>query len=258
MSVRRVKKILISQPEPADNKSPYYEIAEKFQVEVQFRPFIKVERVSVKEFRQQRINILDFTAIIFTSRTAVDNFFSLCEELRITVPDTMKYFCISERVALYLQKYIVYRKRKIFFSPTGKIEGLSAYLAKHAKEKFLLPVPDQHNGEITRFLDEKKINYTESVMYRTVSNDYEEGEKLDCDMIIFFSPSGVASLFKNFPDFEQGDMAIGCFGSTTAKAVREAGLRLDCQAPLPGVPSMAAALELFLKENQKKHAQTKR
>lgn len=257
MSVRRVKKILISQPQPADNKSPYYEIADKYHVEIQFRPFIKVERVSVKEFRQQRINISDFTAIIFTSRTAVDNFFSLCEELRITIPETMKYFCISERVALYLQKYIVYRKRKIFFSSTGKMEGLSNALTKHAKEKFLLPVPDQHNGEITKFLDEMKINYTESVMYRTVSNDFGEGEKLDCDMIIFFSPLGVASLFKNFPDFEQGDMAIGCFGSATAKAVRDAGLRLDCEAPLPGMPSMTAALELFLKENQKNHTQAK-
>ena len=149
-------KILISQPEPADNKSPYYEIAEKFQVEVQFRPFMKVERVSVKEFRQQRINILDFTAIIFTSRTAVDNFFSICEELRITVPDTMKYFCISERVALYLQKYIVYRKRKIFFSPTGKIEGLSAYLAKHAKENFFCLFLISITAKLLVFLTRRK------------------------------------------------------------------------------------------------------
>ncbi|MDN5297370.1 MAG: uroporphyrinogen-III synthase [Bacteroidota bacterium] len=253
MNVRKVKKILISQPKPTTDKSPYYEIAEKFHVEIHFRPFIKVERVSVKEFRQQRINIPDYTAIVFTARTAIDHFFSLCEELRITMPETMKYFCISESVALYLQKYIVYRKRKIFFSQTGKIEGLNTAITKHSKEKFLVPVPDQHNDEVTRFLEEKKIDYTESVMYRTVSNDFDKDEPFDYDMVIFFSPAGVQSLFKNFPDFKQGDIAIGCFGSTTAKAVEEAGLRLDCEAPLPGLPSMTAALENFLKENHKNH-----
>lgn len=250
MSVKKVKRILISQPKPTD-KSPYFEIAEKFNVDIQFRPFIKVERVSVKEFRQQRINILDFTGIIFTARTAVDKFFSMCEELRIVMPETMKYFCISETVALYLQKYIVYRKRKIFFSQTGKIEGLNNAFTKHSKEKFLFPVPDQHNDDVTKFLDDKKLNHTESIMYRTVSNDFAEDEKLDYDMILFFSPLGVSSLLKNFPDFKQGDMAIGCFGSATAKALEEEGFRLDCEAPLPGIPSMTAALELFLKENQK-------
>lgn len=250
MSVKKVKRILISQPKPTD-KSPYFEIAEKFNVDIQFRPFIKVERVSVKEFRQQRINILDFSGIIFTARTAVDKFFSMCEELRIVMPETMKYFCISETVALYLQKYIVYRKRKIFFSQTGKIEGLNNAFTKHSKEKFLFPVPDQHNDDVTKFLDDKKLNHTESIMYRTVSNDFAEDEKLDYDMILFFSPLGVSSLLKNFPDFKQGDMAIGCFGSATAKALEEEGLRLDCEAPLPGIPSMTAALELFLKENQK-------
>ncbi len=250
MSVKKVKRILISQPKPTD-KSPYFEIAEKFNVDIQFRPFIKVERVSVKEFRQKRINILDFSGIIFTARTAVDKFFSMCEELRIVMPETMKYFCISETVALYLQKYIVYRKRKIFFSQTGKIEGLNNAFTKHSKEKFLFPVPDQHNDDVTKFLDDKKLNHTESIMYRTVSNDFAEDEKLDYDMILFFSPLGVSSLLKNFPDFKQGDMAIGCFGSATAKALEEEGFRLDCEAPLPGIPSMTAALELFLKENQK-------
>lgn len=253
MNVRKVKKILISQPKPNGEKSPYYDIAEKFNVEMHFYPFIKVERVSLKEFRQQRINILDFTAIIFTARTAVDNFFSICEEMKITIPETMKYFCTSETVALYLQKYIVYRKRKIFFSPTGKIDGLSNAFTKHAKEKFLLPVPEEHNDEVTHFLDEKKINYTKSVMYRTVSNDFDKDEKLDYDMIIFFSPMGIHSLVTNFPDFKQGDMAIGCFGSTTAKAAEEAGLRIDCFAPQPNYPSMAAALEAFLRENHKNH-----
>lgn len=253
MSIRKVKKILISQPKPNGEKSPYYDIAEKFHVELVFRPFIKVERVSVKEFRQQRINILDFTAIIFTARTAVDNFFSLCEELRIIMPETMKYFCLSETIALYLQKYIVYRKRKIFFSQTGKIEGLNNAFTKHAKEKFLFPVPDQHHDDLTNFIDEKKIDYTKSVMYRTVSNDFEEDEKLDCDMILFFSPLGVASLQKNFPGFQQGDMAIGCFGASTAKTIEDAQLRLDCKAPTPEFSSMTAALEDFLKDNQKGH-----
>ena len=251
MSIRKVKKILVSQPKPSSEKSPYYDIAEKYHVELIFRPFIKVERVSVKEFRQQRINILDFTAVIFTSRTAVDNFFSLCEELRITIPETMKYFCLSETIALYLQKYIIYRKRKIFFSQTGKIEGLNSAFTKHAKEKFLFPVPDQHHDDLTNFIDEKKINYTKSVMYRTVSNDFEEGETLDCDMLLFFSPLGVASLQKNFVDFQQGDMAIGCFGASTAKAIEDAGLRLDCKAPTPEFSSMTAALDHFLKNNQK-------
>lgn len=254
MNARKVKKILVSQPKPNGEKSPYYDIAEKFHVDIHFRPFIRVERISAKEFRHQRINILDFTAIIFTARTAVDNFFSLCDEMRVAIPETMKYFCVSETVALYLQKYIVYRKRKIFFSQTGKIEGLNNAFTKHSKEKFLFPVPEEHSEDAFLFLDEKKLNYTKSVMYRTVSNDFEEGETLDYDMIIFFTPLGIASLFKNFPDFEQGDTAIGCFGSTTAKAVEEAGLRLDCEAPQPDLPSMTAALEAFLKENHKKHA----
>ena len=253
MNIRKIKKILISQPKPSSEKSPYYDIAEKFHVEMHFYPFIKVERVSVKEFRQQRINILDYTAIVFTARTAVDNFFSICEEMKVVIPETMKYFCTSEVVALYLQKYIVYRKRKIFFSPTGKIDGLNNAFTKHAKEKFLFPVPEEHNDEVTHFLDEKKINYIKSVMYRTVSNDFEKGVKLDYDMIVFFSPLGIQSLITNFPDFKQEDMAIGCFGTSTAKAVEEAGLRLDCEAPQPDFPSMTAALESFLRENHKNH-----
>ena len=184
----KVKKILVSQPKPTSDKSPYFEIAEKHKVEITFRPFIKVERLPLKDFRQQRIQILDFSAIVFTARTAVDNFFSLCEELRITMPESMKYFCNSETIALYLQKYIVYRKRKIFFSQTGKIEGLSNAFTKNVKEKFLLPVSEVHNDDVATFLDKKKIDYTKSIMYRTVSNDFENGEKLDYDMLIFFSP----------------------------------------------------------------------
>ncbi|GAB6012346.1 uroporphyrinogen-III synthase [Viscerimonas tarda] len=248
----KIKKILISQPKPNTEKSPYFDLAEKYGLEIDFNPFIKVEGIDAKEFRQQRINILDYTAIVFTAKVAIDHFFRLCEELRVTMPESMKYFCISEAVALYLQKYIIYRKRKIFFSATGKMAGLATPLTKHNKEKFLMPVSDVHSDELTVILDQKSINYTNSVMYRTVSNSIVQEDIEKYDMLVFFSPAGIASLFKNCPDFKQGDIAIGCFGATTAKAVHDAGLRLDCEAPLPEIPSMAAALEIFLKENQKK------
>lgn len=247
----KIKKILVSQPRPTSDKSPYFDIAEKYGVDVVFRPFIKVEGLTAKEFRQQKINISDFTAIIFTARTAIDHFFRLCEEMRITIPDTMKYFCTTESIALYLQKYTVYRKRKIFHGKTGKLDDLLPFLTKHSKEKYLYAVSDVHKDD-TNILDNHKINYTKAVMYRTVSNDFGPDEAFDYDMLIFFSPAGIASLLKNFPDFEQGDIKIGCFGSTTAQAVRDAGLRLDIEAPSPKSPSMTAALESFLKEEAEK------
>lgn len=243
-----VKRVLVSQPKPQTEKSPYFDIAEKYGVEIIFRPFIKVEGVPAKDFRAQKINILDYTAIIFTSRTAIDHFFRLCDELRVQVPETMKYFCITEAIAVYLQKYIVYRKRKIFFTGTGKMQDLMTPIIKHNKEKYLFPLSDVHNDELLKLLNEKKINYTEAIMYRTVSNDFTPEEKFDYDMLIFFSPSGIASLMKNFPEFEQKDIKIGCFGATTAQAVKDAGLRLDLQAPTPEAPSMTAALEKYLKE----------
>ena len=246
----KVKKVLVSQPKPTSEKSPYYDIAKKYGVNIEFRPFIKVEGLTSKEFRQQKISIPEFTAIIFTARTAIDHFFRLCEELRVSIPDTMKYFCVTESVALYLQKYIVYRKRKIFFGNSGKLDDLLPSLIKHSGEKFLLPVSDVHK-EQTSLLEKNNINYTKAVMYRTVSNDFGPDEKFDYDMLVFFSPSGINSLLKNFPEFEQNDIKIGCFGPTTAKAVREAGLRLDIEAPRPEAPSMTAALELFFKEQNK-------
>ena len=249
----KIKKILVSQPRPTSEKSPYYDIAEKYGVDIVFRPFIKVEGLTAKEFRQQKINISDFTAIIFTARTAIDHFFRLCEEMRITIPDTMKYFCTTESIALYLQKYTVYRKRKIFHGKTGKLDDLLPFLTKHNKEKYLYAVSDVHKDD-TNILDNNKINYTKAVMYKTVSNDFAKDETFDYDMLIFFSPAGIASLLKNFPDFEQGDIKIGCFGSTTAQAVRDAGLRLDIEAPSPQSPSMTAALENFLKEESEKEA----
>lgn len=247
----KIKKVLVSQPKPASEKSPYYDIAEKYGVKIDFRPFIKVESLSAKEFRQQKVSILDHTAVIFTSRHAIDHFFNLCTELRVTIPETMKYFCVTEAVALYIQKYVQYRKRKIFFGATGKIEDLVPSIVKHKTEKYLVPMSDVHNDDVKNLLDKNNIQHTEAVMYRTVSNDFTSDEEFDYDMLVFFSPAGVISLKKNFPDFDQKEIRIGTFGSTTAQAVRDAGLRLDLEAPTVQAPSMTAALDMFIKENNK-------
>ncbi len=241
-----IKKILVSQPKPSSDKSPYYDIARKYDVELVFRQFIKVEGLSAKEFRQEKVNIPDFTAVVFTARGAIDHFFRLCEEMRITVPVTMKYFCTSETIANYLQKYIVYRKRKIFFSPTGRLIDLIPSMQKHKGEKYLMAVSDVNNGADAALLSENKIDVTPAVMYRTVSNDFGADEAFDYDMLIFFSPQGIESLLKNFPDFKQGDMAIAAFGASTAKSVVDAGLRLDVEAPNPKAPSMTSALDQYL------------
>lgn len=244
----KIKKILVSQPKPTTDKSPYFDIAQKHDVELVFRPFIKVEGLSAKEFRQQKVNIPDFTAIVFTARTAVDHFFRLCEEMRITIPMTLKYFCTSETIANYLQKYIVYRKRKIFASPTGKLADLIPAMQKHKTENFLLAVSDVNNGSDTALLAANKLNVTQAAMYRTVSNDFTPDEAFDYDMLVFFSPQGIDSLLKNFPDFNQGDIRIAAFGPATVKAVKDAGLRLDIEAPTPEAPSMTSALDLYLSE----------
>ena len=246
----KIKRILVSQPRPDNEKSPYFTIAEKYGVDLVFRPFIKVEGVCAKEFRQQKVYIDEYTAIIFTARTAVDHFFRLCSELRVTIPDTMKYFCTSEQIANYLQKYIQYRKRKVSFSETGKLDGLQAQLTRNKNENFLLPISDVSNGEFP-LLDKIGIKYQKAIMYRTVSNDFTAEEAFDYDMLLFFSPAGITSLLKNFPNFDQKDIAIGCFGPTTAKAVKDAGLRLDLEAPTTDAPSMPAALEKFIAENNK-------
>lgn len=248
----KVKKILVSQPQPTTEKSPYFDISEKHNVKIEFRPFIKVEAVSAKEFRTQRISILDYSAIIFNARHGIDHFFRLCEELRVTIPETMKYFCVSESVALYLQRYIHYRKRKVFFGATGKMTDLVTIMNKHADEKYLYITSDVLNEDTMSTLEKSKIEFVKAIMYRTVSNDFGKDEEFNYDMLLFFSPMGIASLLKNFPNFVQGDIQIGCFGASTAQAVREAGLRLDLEAPLPGIPSMTMALENFLKENNKK------
>ena len=245
-----IKKILVSQPKPTSEKSPYFDIATKFDVELVFRPFIKVEGMSAKEFRTQKVNILDYTAVIFTSRHAIDHFFTLAKELRINIPEDMKYFCVTETIALYIQKYVQYRKRKVFFGSTGRIDDLLPTMVKHKTEKYLVPMSDVHNDSISKLLDSKKLNHCECVMYKTVSNDFtpEEVENFDYDMLIFFSPSGIEALTKNFPEFNQGEIAIATFGPTTAKAAKEAGLRLDIEAPNEKYPSMTGALQHYLFE----------
>lgn len=243
-----IKKILVSQPKPTSEKSPYFDIAEKFDVELVFRPFIKVEGITSKEFRAQKVSILDYTAVVFTSRHAIDHFFTMAKELRVNIPEDMKYFCVTETIALYIQKYVQYRKRKIFFGETGKIEDLIPAMVKHKTEKYLVPMSDVHNNSLSLLLDSKKLNHTECVMYKTVSNDFteEEVKNFDYDMLIFFSPSGIESLTKNFPDFKQGKIAIATFGPTTAKAAKDAGLRLDIEAPSEKYPSMTGALQHYL------------
>lgn len=242
----KVNKILVSQPQPTSEKSPYFDLAAKHGAEIVFRPFIKVEGISAKDFRQQKVNIAEFTAVIFTAKTAVDNFFRLCEEMRITIPVTFKYFCTSESIANYLQKYIVYRKRKIFASKTGKLADLVPAMLKHKTEKYLLAVSDVSSGADAALLTENKLDFTSAVFYRTVSNDFTDGEPIDYDMLVFFSPQGIQSLLKNFPDFKQGDMLIAAFGAATAKSVADAGLRLDIEAPSPEASSMPAAIDLYL------------
>ena len=241
----------MSQPEPTNPKSPYFELAKKYNLKIDFKQFIQVEGVSAKDFRQQKINLTSFSAIIFTSKIAIDHYFRICEELRITVPDTMKYFCITENVAFYLQKYIVYRKRKVFHGKAC-FEDLIDVIIKHKEEKFFVPLSDTHKSDIPELLAKNKIKHTIGTMYRTISRDFDCKE-LDYDLLVFFSPSGIKSLKENFPTFVQGDVKIAAFGPTTAEAVTNEGFRLDLQAPNPKAPSMTMAIDNFLKEYNKNY-----
>jgi len=243
----KIRKILVSQPEPLNPKSPYFELARKYNLKVDFKPFNQVEGVSVKDFRQQKINILDFTAVVFTCKTGIDHFFRICNEMRISVPDTMKYFCITENVAFYLQKYIVYRKRKIFHGK-AKFQDLIEIIYKHKEDNYFVPLSEPHHTEIPELLDKNNIRYTIGIMYKTISTDFSNDKNFDYDILVFYSPSGIKSLRENFPDFIQGETKIAAFGPTTACAVENEGLRLDIHAPNLKAPSMTMALDEYLKE----------
>ena len=246
-----IKTILVSQPKPEGDKSPYFDLADKYKLKIDFRPFIKVEGVSAQEFRTQRIDFNEHTAVIMTSKNAIDHFFRIAQETRYTVPDALKYFCISEAVALYLQKYVTYRKRKIFFGKQS-IEDLMESMKKHKTEKYLLPCTDILRDKIPETLEEHNINFTKAMLYRTVASDLSDLGDVYYDMLVFFSPGGIESLFKIFPDFKQNNTLIAAFGPTTANAVIKNNLRLDVHAPQPNAPSMTAAIENFVKESLKK------
>ncbi len=247
-----VRKILVSQPKPSSDKSPYFEMEKEYGVELVFRPFIKVEGLSSKEFRQQKISILNYTAVVFTSRHAIDNYFKLANEMRLEIPEGMKYFCVTETIALYIQKYVQYRKRKVFFGKTGKIDDLLPTMVKHKSEKYLIPMSDVHDDSVKKLLDAKKLNHTECVMYRTVSNDFTEDEvkTFDYDMCIFFSPSGINAFNNTFGTSMNDKVVVGTFGPATAKAAHDAGLKVEVEAPTVQHPSMTSALGDFLKKKK--------
>jgi uroporphyrinogen-III synthase len=245
--MRKVKSILVTQEAPPDMTSPYYKLAEKYKLKIDFRPFIQVEAVPVKEFRKQKIEILSHTAIIFTSRNAVDHFFEICKELKIEMPAEMKYFCISDQTSNYLQKYIIIRKRKIF-TGVKDTQELLELVKKHKTEKFLFPCSDIRKNDIPYFLKENGISFTEAIIYHTVAANLSDLKNVYYDILAFFSPSGINSLLLNFPEFKQNNTRIATFGSTTAKAVKDANLLLDIEAPLPNAPSMTGALELYIKK----------
>jgi uroporphyrinogen-III synthase len=248
----KINTILISQPKPETDKNPYYDLANKYNLIETFRQFIKIEGLPVKDFRNQRIDILEHKAVILTSRMAVDHYFRMCNEMRVTVPESMKYFCINEATAYYLQKYIQYRKRKIFFGHQT-IQDLVDVIRKNKEEKFLLPAADVQKEQICEFLDAIDIKYTKAVMYRTVSADLSDIKNLnDYDCLVFFTPAGINSLKQNFPNFKQGNTRIACFGAATANALKSKGYRLDIYAPNPKNPSMSGALDEYMKESNKR------
>lgn len=248
------KKVLITQPRPDSDKSPYFELSRKYDVELDFCPFIRLEPIPAKEFRKQKIDIQSQSAVIFTSRNAIDHFFRVCEEMKVSVSQDTKYFCITEAVALYLQKFILYRKRKVFYGADGSNKSLFDAINKHkSNEKFLYVCSEnQQDSEITGWLKSNSCDFYLAFMYRTASNDVKEVLKKEYDVICFFTPSGVKSLFDNVPRFQQNGTVIGAFGNNTSKAVEEAGLTLTIKAPEPQAPSMVAALEKYLSAQLKK------
>jgi uroporphyrinogen-III synthase len=245
-----VKTILVSQPKPETEKSPYFDLSEKHKLKIDFRPFIHVEGVDAQDFRQDRINLPDYTAVVLNSRNAIDHYFRMAKEMRFLVPDDMKYFCTSEAVAYYLQKYVVYRKRKIFFGKQT-VNDLMDIMKKHKNEKFLFPCSDAHNESIPTILQDAGYNVTKAVFYKTVCSDLSDLANVNYDMLVFFTPSGIESLFKNFPKFKQNKTRIATFGANVRKAAEEKGLKVDVFAPTPENPSMTMAIDKYVQVDNK-------
>jgi uroporphyrinogen-III synthase len=245
--LKKIKNILVTQAAPTDAKSPYFDIEKKYNIKVDFRSFIEVRGVAYKEFRKQKINILEHTAIIFTSRNAIDHFFRICKEAKIETPSDMKYFCITEQTANYLQKYIVIRKRKVFTGTKTALDLLEV-IKKHKTENFLFPCSNKRQKDLPDYMGTNDFKITEAVMYETVSSDLSDLENVFYDVLAFYSPSGITSLLENFPEFKQNNTRIAAFGPTTAQAVKDANLILDIQAPMPNAPSMTGALEQYIKQ----------
>src|SRR4030095_10714541 len=250
---KTIKKILITQPKPDSDKSPYYDLARKYKVEMEFCPFIRLEGIPSKEFRKQKVDIGHYSAVIFTSRNSIDHFFRICEELKVNISQDTKYFCITEAVALYLQIFILYRKRKVFYGADGTNKSLFDVINKHKdNEKFLYPCSESFDSEITNWLRDHNCEYATPILYRIISNDIKEVIQQNFDVICLFTPGGVRSLLENFPQFEQNGTKIGVFGANTFKAAEDAGLTLHIKAPQPQAPSMVSALELYLSGLKKK------
>lgn len=250
---KQVKQLLITQPKPESEKSPYFDLAAKHNVSLSFYPFIKLEAIAARDFRKQKIDIASFSAVIFTSRNAIDHFFRICDEMKISVSQELKYFCITEAVALYLQKFILYRKRKVFYGADGTNKSLFDVINKHKdNEKFIYPCSESFDSEITNYLKANNCGYATPVLYRIISNDVKDVIERNYDVICFFTPGGVKSLMENFPKFKQNGTRIGTFGANTTKAAEEAGLVLEIKAPQPKAPSMISALELYLSSAKKK------
>ena len=246
----KVKSVLVSHPKPQAENSPYYEIEKRNKIKIDFRPFIQVVGIDAKEVRQQKIDFTKVTAVIFTSRNAIDHFFRLAEELRFTVPDSMKYFCESEAIAFYLQKYIVYRKRKIYIGEKV-FADLVPLLKKHKDESFLLPASDVLKPDVPKLLDSLNLNWQKATLFRTVSSDLTDLSDVKYDILVFFTPSGIKSLFENFPDFVQDNTRIAVFGKSTVDQAKEMGLRVDIEVPTKETPSMTMALDKYVKEANK-------
>lgn len=248
--MKKIQKILVSQPRPANDRNPYAQLEQEFGISCDFRQLIQVEGLCAREFRQQHINPMDYTAVLLNSRLGIDHYFRLCEEMRLQVPETMHYYCVSESVANYLQKYIQYRKRKVFFSEHNNFMDLLPAMNRRPNEKYIMVMSDIHNDDTIQRFAEKKITIVPAIMYRTVPVDWPQEEALDHDMIVLFTPTGVQALTKNFPDLKDGDKVIACFGQNTLAALEAAGLHADIKAPTPECPSITGAIQQYLEQNQ--------